>query len=317
MGQKKIIVARNLRIMRSCMKAFITCTFLTAFLFMTAKKANASVFNQLETAQECEVDYTYSGPGMAQFRPRSNASSQGTVWVNETEGEISWEITIPAAGEYSLVVRYSNDDTGILDHVSVRINGNLAGGFESEDTGGGGFGWNIFVESPIIPLGQLPAGPVTLSLRLDDQDGFGIEYDKLTLTGVNIQAPPTPLLVLPVNGETDFTTDPFMIWAPSSGVNTYSLQVDDNPNFSSPEVAVDGLFSTDYQVAGLQQGTVYYWRVRASNVCLDSPWSTPWVFSTECLVHASITPNGMITICEGEGVQLNASGGQNFCGAPG
>ena len=57
------------------------------------------------------------------------------------------------------------------------------GGFKSEDTGSGGGGWNVFVETATIPLGTLAAGTVTLSFRLEQQDGFGIEYDKFTLTG--------------------------------------------------------------------------------------------------------------------------------------
>lgn len=289
------------------MKTFAIClSFLGFALFVSP------VLNQIEVVQEAEMGYTYAGPGSPSIKPRSNASNQQTLWVNQVGGEASWEIIIPATGDYSLVVRYSNDDTGVLDDISVRVNGSQVGGFESEDTGSGGSGWNVFVESPAIPLGQLAAGTVTLSLRLDAHDGFGIEYDLLTLTGTNIQPPPTPLLVSPANGTSNISANPLLDWNPSPGVNTYHVQIDDSPDFSSPEVDAAGLTDTEYQAGNLAEGTAFYWRVRASNACEDSPWTASWTFTTECLVSANISASGPTTFCNGEIVQLTATGGNEF-----
>ncbi|MCB0707595.1 MAG: T9SS type A sorting domain-containing protein [Saprospiraceae bacterium] len=288
----------------------LKCSLIIAFISVLAFPLKA--FNTIEIAQEAENGYSYSGPGTPTIKSRVFASNQKTLWVNEVGAETFWDITIPAAGDYSLLVRYSNDDTGALDDISVRVNGNLVGNFESQDTGSGGNGWNVFVESPVISLGQLVAGTITLSLSLDADDGYGIEFDLLSLTGTNIQAPSAPLLASPTNGASDIISDFSLEWNPSPGLNSYRIQVDDESDFSSPEVDTSGLMNTEFQVNGLDEGTTYFWRVRASNTCENGPWSMQWMFSTECLVFADITINGSADFCNGESIELTASGGIDY-----
>lgn len=90
-----------------------------------------------------------------------------------------------ADGTYVLQVRYSNDDAGKCDDIIVMVGGMPVGKFHSKNTrkegSRAGDGWNEFIESPEITLGNLAAGEHTIGLLVDDGDAFGIEIDRLTI----------------------------------------------------------------------------------------------------------------------------------------
>lgn len=295
-------------------KGTIMRTSIVCFSIVIVCIPLSSASSQVEIMREAEDDY--SGP--ATMMQRGAASGAKTIWVNKEDDEVSWIIDIPATGDYSLVVRYSNDDLGTLDDISVRVNGTKVGEFESEDTGGGGFGWNVFVNSPEVALGQLDAGAISLSLRLDRHDGFGIEYDKLTLTGSNIQPPLAPQLVSPSDGATGVATNSLLEWNASSGASSYRVQVANNTGFSNPEVDGSGISGTNHQVSNLVEGTTYYWRMRATNIGGNSSWSSTWEFTT--LVNTPPAPL-LVSPSDGTtGVVTNpllawnaASGATSYC----
>ncbi|MGD8473073.1 MAG: hypothetical protein PVH59_03055 [Anaerolineae bacterium] len=60
-------------------------------------------------------------------------------------------------------------------------------------------------------------------------------------------------------------------WSASSGATTYTLQEDDNADFTSPATAYAGA-ATSTDISGRFPG-MYYYRVRASNAAADSDWS--------------------------------------------
>ncbi|MEE9616979.1 MAG: hypothetical protein V3T90_08230, partial [Anaerolineae bacterium] len=83
--------------------------------------------------------------------------------------------------------------------------------------------------------------------------------------------PPTPSAPspsLPSNSNSTCNTTPYFAWSPVNGVDSYHIQVDNNSNFSSPEI--EDRTSNHYYTPGvpLSPGT-HYWRVRASNSCED------------------------------------------------
>ncbi len=92
-------------------------------------------------------------------------------------------------------------------------------------------------------------------------------------------APSMPSLSTPSDGSSTSDTTPYFGWSLVSGANSYHIQVDDNASFSSPEIdATTG--SPNYTpTSPLSLGTDYYWRVRASNTCGTSSWSSVWSFS--------------------------------------
>ena len=98
-----------------------------------------------------------------------------------------------------------------------------------------------------------------------------------------IIAPPVaPILISPPNGATNVSTTPIMDWSDVSGATSYHLQISFNPSFSALALDVSGITSSQFAVlVGILSGnTTYYWRVSASNVGGQSPWSAVWNFTT-------------------------------------
>ncbi len=92
--------------------------------------------------------------------------------------------------------------------------------------------------------------------------------------------PAVPALVSPAKGATGISTNPLLVWSPSSGASTYRLQVASNPDFSPTTVDQSALSGVSQQLSGLVNGRTYYWRVSATGAGGSSPFSAPWSFAT-------------------------------------
>ncbi len=86
-------------------------------------------------------------------------------------------------------------------------------------------------------------------------------------------APGAPILATPINGNTETTDEVFFQWTEVSLVDTYSLEVDDDPAFGSPEISMTnippsggGLIQITAAPGVLLDLTTYNWRVFATNV---------------------------------------------------
>ena len=95
--------------------------------------------------------------------------------------------------------------------------------------------------------------------------------------------PPGPFnLLAPSSGATDVSQDPTLDfdWSDSSGADDYDLMVDDNSDFSSPEISQTGIASSNASIGGspLADGTTYFWKVIANNLDGSTP-STPASFN--------------------------------------
>jgi hypothetical protein len=115
-----------------------------------------------------------AGPG--EPKPRANASSGSTLWLHAGEStSVTTDVGRP--GSYLLVVRYSNDNFGDLETVSIAVDGNTIGAFQAQDTGDFGSGWNVFLESPGLGPVNLSAGPHVITISVSGGDGNGVEID--------------------------------------------------------------------------------------------------------------------------------------------
>ncbi len=112
--------------------------------------------------------------------------------------------------------------------------------------------------------------------------------------------PPTvPVLVAPTINLLVQDYTPLLNWNNSTSPNgtafkQYEVQVDDNNDFSSPEVASTPTASDFTPATDLASNTKYYWRVRAVNTVAGpqdhfSGWSTVWYFRTVILALQSLT----------------------------
>jgi hypothetical protein len=89
-----------------------------------------------------------------------------------------------------------------------------------------------------------------------------------------------PVLSSPANAATGVSTSPTLSWNASTGADSYQAQVSTSSGFSTTVFDKSGITTTSTAVAGLANGTVYYWRARATNSAGSSDWSAVWSFTT-------------------------------------
>lgn len=120
------------------------------------------------------------GSGEGQEKMRSNASGQRTVWLKSGQ-VLTLPFTLTISSNFSVRMRYSNDNFGSLEDVSVALDGQNVGQFQAQDTGDGGFGWNNFLVSEPIGTVDLQTGNHTLTVTVTNGDGNGVEIDFVEL----------------------------------------------------------------------------------------------------------------------------------------
>lgn len=112
--------------------------------------------------------------------------------------------------------------------------------------------------------------------------------------------PPAPVLVSPAEHANlyDLWTPYTLDWAETQYAETYRVELSEQSDFSSLYDYADGLTETEWDTPSISVGIFernFYWRVRASNVTGDGPWSTPrhfWVHRSKAWL---ISPIGDVT----------------------
>ena len=135
-----------------------------------------------------------------------------------------------------------------------------------------------------IPVTKLnPNGQAVNRVDIQDVSGAVKTFyvDNFRFVGTSTGTPPSaPSLTSPANLATSVTLNPTLNWNAVSGASTYELQLASNSAFTSPTVDKTGLTATSYSATGLASGTVYYWRVNASNSSGTGSWSGSFSFTT-------------------------------------
>lgn len=87
-------------------------------------------------------------------------------------------------------------------------------------------------------------------------------------------------LDLPADNAVDIGLIPTLFWMQKSNATSYDVQVSLDPNFASLEVE-ETVNTNSYSLdAALEGLTDYYWRVKATTNCGDTPWSLSREFRT-------------------------------------
>jgi len=98
-----------------------------------------------------------------------------------------------------------------------------------------------------------------------------------------LTAPVAPVLNAPPNGATDISTIVTVDWNDVPFADNYRIQVSPDSTFQSSNLLVNlSVTASQYTIQGgtLQNNTVYYWRVNATNSVGTGPYSTVWHFRT-------------------------------------
>lgn len=129
---------------------------------------------------------------------------------------------------------------------------------------------------------SVSAGGVSLD---NSSSNIVINYDITKRGGFSIrclrdETPQTPDLSSPLDHSVNIPAPPLLIWRPSDGAASYTLQVSTDSLFSSFVYNQNELLDTFQQITGLNNSTRYYWRCGATNSYGTSGWSAGWSFTT-------------------------------------
>ncbi|MCH8568313.1 MAG: S8 family serine peptidase [Balneolales bacterium] len=94
-------------------------------------------------------------------------------------------------------------------------------------------------------------------------------------------APGRSALLFPENNAENIGTNLTFLWGEAILAQTYSLELSQSAQFEELELEVTGLSETQFGFTGLEEGTAYFWRVKASNAVGDGLWSNTFMFKTE------------------------------------
>jgi len=96
--------------------------------------------------------------------------------------------------------------------------------------------------------------------------------------------PAAPNLVSPADGAVNQPPRPTFQWSAVPQAGTYTLEVDDDPSFASPDLIETGITDPVYTpTTDLMSNTIYHWRVTAENTCGVSAASTAFTLTTAAL----------------------------------
>lgn len=91
-----------------------------------------------------------------------------------------------------------------------------------------------------------------------------------------VNAPLAPTLLTPANGSITNSRRPYFDFGNVSGATVYHIQIDNNPDFASPNFNVNYLSASNYTPTSDLSDNIYYWHVRAGNGTAWSGWSATW-----------------------------------------
>lgn len=119
----------------------------------------------------------------------------------------------------------------------------------------------------------LGGGQYTANIRLNSQ--YSNESVPVQLTVFSLTLPYAPTLLSPTSGQnlTDFT--PYFDWTDATYATAYNIMIDNNSDYSSPEVNTEVSASNYQQTTNLASG-IYYWKVRSKNIMGYSSFTGSW-----------------------------------------
>lgn len=122
----------------------------------------------------------------------------------------------------------------------------------------------------------------TVEIKNVRYEGSSKDYTywfKLTSNTTGVAPGPTTL-TNPADNATGVELKGLLTWNAVIYAKTYTVEVDDNSDFSSPALSKKGVSGTALTLEGLKPETKYWWRVKAVNEYGESAWSATRAFTT-------------------------------------
>ncbi len=95
-------------------------------------------------------------------------------------------------------------------------------------------------------------------------------------------------LASPANGESGVATSLILEWDDNANAESYYVEVSESPSFNT--ILTSGTETDlDFNVSGLENNKVYYWRARPTNRCTDGDFSETYSFQTNFSEDCSMT----------------------------
>lgn len=175
--------------------------------------------------------------------------------------------------------------------VNLSVSGNPAGTTVtySENPVSGPLPKNVTVT--IGNTGSVPQGSYTVNVQMTA--GSQSYTDGFVLT-VDAAAPGTPVLATPLNQTSGHPLRPTFSWSAVPEAQSFLLEVDDEPNFSTPVYTATVSGNSHVPTSDLPGGGVLYWRVTPQNTCGSGTPTAVWSFATSAGQFCS--SGGTITI---------------------
>lgn len=127
-------------------------------------------------------------------------------------------------------------------------------------------------------LGVLSDGVYTITVNAD---ATSIQKSTSTTLELTFAVPQAVQPISPADGQILTSNAPELQWQNDPLAVQYHLEVATNPSFETAEIILDEMIdSSTYQLPALGTTTVYYWRLRAENICGDGTYGETFAFQT-------------------------------------
>jgi len=163
------------------------------------------------------------------------------------------------AGTYWIWFEMSQESAGLIFTPPVTVPGEAATGNARQ------FGYSSGLYEPIFDAENPQGLPVRVYGRYK---------------------PAAPMLALSADNAIDIPLSQTFTWVASEFAETYQFQLSTDNGFADIVRDEQCLENRAVIISGLQPNTIYYWRVRASNLAGNSSWSETWTFNTDIVVSA-------------------------------
>jgi hypothetical protein len=147
---------------------------------------------------------------------------------------------------------------------------------------------------------ELSEGEHQITLQATDSHGATSTSEPVTITVFHSppattipvsEIPSKTSLIEPIDGTKEIALNTEVLWNATQNAESYEFQLATDPEFKNLYFLGNGISTTHYPIADLDQGTIYYWRVRGENGTEKGEWSETWSFKT--ILYTNIEEDGI------------------------